>query len=138
MVNVKYYFIKGTTHTRLSQRFRNKRRQSADLTRSAGVIAKANIPLDDANHDLQDDDVAYKRNMENILQELRKPRPQPDLLKKLLKLTFLQRKKIINDSLLHTTKLLDEFPFFRMKAWVSRHTYVFHEFSFYDRHQHTM
>ena len=56
--------------------------------------------------------------MESIFQELKKPRPQPDLIKRLLRLTFHQRKKLINDSLLHTTKLLDDFPFFKIKTWV--------------------
>ena len=59
----------------------------------------------------QEDRVAYKRNMESLLQEMKKPYPQSDLVKKILKLTFEKQKKIIDESLLHTTELLGEFPF---------------------------
>ena len=67
----------------------------------------------------QEDGVAYKRNMESLLLEIKKPRPQHDLMKRLLKLTFDKQRKIIDDSLLHTTELLNEFPFFKVKTWVS-------------------
>ena len=65
----------------------------------------------------QDDEVSYKRNMQSLLQELKKPRPQNEVVEKLLKLTFEKRRKIIDDCL-RTSELVDEFPFFKIKKWV--------------------
>lgn len=57
--------------------------------------------------------------MEGLTQELKKPRPVTDTVKKLLKLTFSTRRKVIDEYMLHATELLREYPFLRLKAWIS-------------------
>ena len=69
-------------------------------------------------HTEEEDEVAYKRNMERLLQEFKKPRVLVKLMEKLLKLTFERRRKIIDDSLLHVVDLTDEFPIFKVKTRV--------------------
>lgn len=108
---------------RLSQRFRNIRRYSEHL-QAVTTISKAllNNPDTSTSENItteEDDEVAYKRNMECLLKELKKPRPQSELVEKLLKLTFEKRRKTIDESLLHTVDLVNEFPFFKVKTWVS-------------------
>ena len=58
---------------------------------------------------------AYKRNMESLEQELKKLCPLTDLVKKLLK-SFNKRRKVIDEYLLHTTELLEEFPFLKSQG----------------------
>ena len=120
--------MQESVHRRLSQRFRNMRRYSEQLQAPGTTIVKASLSnpetetirsRSDSITTDQDDRVAYKRNMESLLQELKKPRPQTELVEKLLALTFEKRRRIIDDSLLHTADLMDEFPFLKVKTWVS-------------------
>lgn len=108
--------IQETVHKRLSQRYRNMRRYSEQLCAATTVVKASLNPgtgtktineIESTNTE-QDDEVAYKRNMESLLQELKKPRPQSELVEKLLKLTFEKRRNIINESLLHIAELMVE------------------------------
>ena len=101
------------------------RRYSEQLCTGTTIVkACLNNPETETTRDSttteQDHPVAYKRNMESLLKELQKPHPQIDLMEKLLKLTFVKRKNIIDESLLHTTQLMNEFPFFKVKTWVCK------------------
>ena len=101
--------MQETVLKRLSQRFRNMRRYS-ELSGTITVKASLSNPQTETINSKatdKEDLIAYKRNMESLLQELKKPHPQSDLVKKLMKLTFDKRRKVIDDSLLHTTKLLE-------------------------------
>ena len=64
------------------------------------------------------DKVAYERNVEGLKQELQRSHPRNDAIKTLIRLTFEQRREKINGSTAHTTELLEEFPFFKIKKWV--------------------
>ena len=64
------------------------------------------------------DDVAYKRNMESILEEIKRSQPRNYIINQLLKLTFGVRRQKVNCSVSHTLDLLEEFPFFKQKKWV--------------------
>ena len=65
------------------------------------------------------DPVGYERSMESLLEELNRPQARNEVIKSLMKVTFEERREKINGSTSHTTTLLDDFPFFKKKKWVS-------------------
>ena len=116
-------YIQESVQKRLSQRFRNMRRYSEKLQPGTIIVkASLNDPQTEViqNKPTDNEDLtAYTRNMESLLLAFKKQRPLTDSVKKLLKLTFEKRKTIIDEYLLHTTELLEQFPFLKVKAWVS-------------------
>ena len=57
--------------------------------------------------------------MESLLEELNRPQTRNEVIKSLIKVTFNERREKINGSTSHTTTLLNDFPFFKKKKWVS-------------------
>ena len=62
------------------------------------------------------DEVGYLRCMESLLKEIKRSHPREDIIRKLLELTYEGRRQKINGTLVKTTTLLEEYPFFK---WVS-------------------
>ena len=56
--------------------------------------------------------------MESLLEELKRPTKNNDLIKQLVKLTFSQRRCEIMDCIRSATSLVDQFSFFKIKKWV--------------------
>ena len=65
------------------------------------------------------DDLAYSRSMDSLIKEVKKPQPRQENVKKLMELTFNDRREKINGALIETKELLNEYPFFKTKKWVS-------------------
>jgi len=61
------------------------------------------------------DEVGYKRSITSLLQELQKNKPRNKVIKKLLAITYDQRRKNINGVLVHVITLIEEFPFSGLK-----------------------
>ena len=105
-----------------SQQFRNLRRYSLQTEEDANkIVTKDNACIKVTKYSTGAcDEVAYMRSMESLIKELKKPQPQKEIIEKIMRLTFENRRKKINGALVKTTELLDMYPFFRIKRWVSK------------------
>ena len=65
------------------------------------------------------DEVEYCRCMESVMKEMKRPQHRHEVIEKLLELTYKARRQKINGALVETRTLLNEYPFFKIKKWVS-------------------
>ena len=67
----------------------------------------------------EDDPVAYERNHKALVSEFKRPQAKKNIIQKLLSLTHNIRRKRITESSDKVTTILEEYPFFKSKTWVS-------------------
>ena len=65
------------------------------------------------------DEIGYLRSIESLLKEVKRPQPGDEIVKKLMEAIFEGRWQKIDSALVQTTTLLDEYPFFKIKKWLS-------------------
>ena len=116
----------------LSQRYRNLRRSSELLVTAksekkklvmeahASPVAQHCDEGSCASASLtgEDDLMAYERNHKALVEEHKSHRPKHSMIYKLLQLTHKIRRERITTSILSTTALREEYPFFSNKKWV--------------------
>ena len=115
--------MQGDLKDYFSQRYRNLRRYSEQTDTSKSdtkIITKEKaVPMAQTHVHECLDEVGYLRSMESLLKEVKRPQPRDEIVKKLLEVTFEGRRQKIDGALVQTTTLLDEYPFFKIKKWVS-------------------
>ena len=82
--------------------------------KNAMVVAKMPMRVDGST-----DKVEYSRCMESLMKEMKRPQYRQEVIEKLLALTYEARRQKINGALVETRTLLNEYPFFKIKKWVS-------------------
>lgn len=116
--------MQGTVKDYLTQKFRNLRRSTLPLKHSTKLVAIAHAVPASASSSTsltieKDDPVSYERNNKMLIAELKRAKPNDEMIAKLIKLTHFQRRQDIQDSTEHTTDILRTYPFFQNKKWVS-------------------
>ena len=101
------------------------RRNSDPISTKGKLSSNAGAKLITATHASpisftnEDDPVAYERNHKALVTEFKRPQAKKDTIIKLLSLTHTIRRKRITESSDKVTIILEEYPFFKSKAWVS-------------------
>ena len=90
--------------------------KSIKIVTKKNAIAVAKIPT---RVDGPIDAVEYSRCMESLMKEMKRPQYRQEVIEKLLALTYEARRQKINGALVQTRTLLNEYPFFKIKKWVS-------------------
>ena len=123
-------FLKYTTARQMSQKFRNFRRKSSpQVTLKSPTTSKKLVTIHhakpsqflaiDQSKSIASDTVAYKRSSERLISEFSRKSANAQLLDQLLRETFLQRRKNIEDSQQPTRELFRMYPFFASEKLVS-------------------
>ena len=68
---------------------------------------------------ITDDEAAFERNMKKLASELSKPIPKPDILKELMRLTFMNRRMSVLSGEIRTVDLCEKYPLLRKPKHVS-------------------
>ena len=89
---------------------------STKIVTKENAIVVAKMPTKD---DGCLDEIEYRRCMDSIMKEMKRPQHRQEVIEKLLTLTYEARRQKINGALIQTRTLLDEYPFFKIKIWVS-------------------
>ena len=130
--NVIITYVQESVKVYLSQRYRNLRRSSEPLVtakrekKKLVTAAHASPVAQHCDEDScasvsitgEDDLVAYERNHKALVEEHNSHRANHSMMHKLLKLTYKIRRDKITSSVLSTTALKEEYPFFNAKKWV--------------------
>ena len=109
----------------MSQRYRNKRRQSeptdtVDKGKQKKIITISHaVPLEVDDEKCDSDVVAYERNMKVLLSEYKKQPTNDSHIQKLLKVTHKIRREKINASAAAAVDIQEEYPFLKDEKWVN-------------------
>ena len=98
-----------------NQRFRNLQRYSLQTTEEDAnkIVTKDNACTKVTKYSTcACDEVAYTRSMESLIKEMKKPQPRKEVIEKIPRLTFENRRKKITCALVKTTELLDMYVSF--------------------------
>ena len=116
----------------MSQKFRNLRRNSEPVkpaikqegkcklvTLANAMPATASARTTKPTDIGEDDEVAYQRNTARLIEEFQKKNSKNSLIMDLLLITHKRRREYIHGYQERTTDLVQKFPFFTSKKWVS-------------------
>ena len=116
--------MQRTVKRQFSMFFRNRRRRSEPASnrvqKSKLVIIVAAKPAENPNREIVTDTVAFERNHSRLLGEFQKAVPNNVNMSLLIKETHEERRNRLSTSSEKMTILLQEYPYFANKKYVSK------------------